>query len=152
MELNEAKNQAKQQIAKYCPDYSFKFDNANARFGLCNYGKKTITLSKKLVLMNDEARVNNTILHEIAHVLAGGKNGHNHIWKAKAIEIGCDGKRCYNSKAVNKPEGRFVYECPECKKEIYRHRRMKSRSACSQCCNEHNGGKFTEEFVLRWVR
>ncbi|MCF6300735.1 MAG: hypothetical protein L3J52_06415, partial [Proteobacteria bacterium] len=36
-------------------DWQFKWDHAKTRFGLCNYGQKTIQLSKKLSpFLNDQ--------------------------------------------------------------------------------------------------
>lgn len=49
--------------------WSFEFDNAQKRFGCCNFNKKRITLSRILTTLNSEAEVEDTILHEIAHAL-----------------------------------------------------------------------------------
>jgi hypothetical protein len=51
-------------------------DSAVRRFGTCRYSRKLITLSRQLIELNDQARVLDTILHEIAHALAGPKTGH----------------------------------------------------------------------------
>lgn len=80
------------------------------------YGRK-IELSSKLVAINDEDRVKLTILHEIAHALTEG-HGHDAVWKAKLIEIGGDGKRCYSSSDTNTIErktSRRILQafCPE---------------------------------------
>ena len=67
--------------------------------------------------MNNEDKVKDTILHEISHVLTP-KQGHNNIWRTKAIEIGCDGERCYDGKEINHVKGKYVCQCPSCKKKI----------------------------------
>jgi len=149
MEIKEAEKLAKELIAKYCSDYSFKFNNRKKAFGVCSSREKWISLSKPLVKLNDKARVTNTILHEIAHALVGCVNGHNYIWKRKAIEIGCDGERCFNSIDVNVPRGKYVYECPNCKKETHQFRKTKRVSACGDCCRNYNYGRFTSEYALR---
>ena len=41
-----------------------------------------------------EENVKNTLLHEIAHALAGHEHNHDEVWKATARSIGCDGCRC----------------------------------------------------------
>ena len=65
--------------------------------GSCNWKKKIIYLQPMYVELNEEEEVTNTILHEIAHGLTP-KHGHNKFWKRKAIEIGCNGERCYSDK------------------------------------------------------
>lgn len=126
----------------------FEFDNSKRRFGCCNYTKKCISLSKELVLLNDVAQVKDTILHEIAHALVGSKNGHNYIWKQKAIEIGCNGKRCYTEIDTNVVEGKYAAECQSCNKIHYRYKLPKigRRQSCGIC-----SPRFNESLVLRWL-
>ncbi len=45
--------------------------------------------------MRDE-EVKDTILHEIAHALVGKAHHHDDVWRAKALEIGCSGRRCHD--------------------------------------------------------
>ena len=54
-------------------DWQFRLDRATSRFGSCNHRCKTITMSRLLVTLNDKREVRDTILHEIAHALAGPK-------------------------------------------------------------------------------
>lgn len=53
----------------------------------------TIKLSRPMTQNRPEKDVTNTILHEIAHALAGATAGHGPEWKRIALSIGCDGKR-----------------------------------------------------------
>lgn len=123
----------------------FEFDSAKKRFGSCNYRDKKITLSKPLTELNDEARVKNTILHEIAHALCIGE-GHNKIWKAKAKEIGCDGSRCFSSKEVATPESKYIATCSGCNHEHKRDRITKGiRYSCQYC-----DSKFNTNFLLNF--
>lgn len=121
--------------------WQFEFDSAKRRFGLCNHGTKTISLSSHLVKLNDENRVRNTILHEIAHALVGHKHHHNAVWKAKAIEIGCDGERCYSDE-VNKPESKYILVCPN-GHTFRRHKELKRTVSCSKCSS-----KYDEQYKL----
>jgi predicted SprT family Zn-dependent metalloprotease len=75
--------------------WRFSFDRAKRRAGCCRYSKKEITLAKAYAEQEELKEIKNTILHEIAHALVGPKHGHNEIWKQKALEIGCDAKRCH---------------------------------------------------------
>lgn len=125
----------------------FEFDNSSRRFGCCNYRKHCISLSKKLVLLNEVEQVKDTILHEIAHALVGFEHGHDYVWRQKAIEIGCNGQRCYSSEDTVLVEGKYAAECPGCKRISYRHKtpklgRMHSCGICSP--------RFDTRFILNW--
>ena len=60
--------------------------------GLCNISNKTILINTPYLYILDYPTLKNLMLHEIAHVLVGIGHGHDDIWKAKAIEIGCNGQ------------------------------------------------------------
>jgi predicted SprT family Zn-dependent metalloprotease len=132
--------------------WSFQFDNAKRRFGVCRHSTRQIGLSAALVGLNDEDRVRNTILHEIAHALVGPEHGHDRVWRAKAIELGCDGKRCYESTAVEAPPAPWTGHCPtpECDFTVGRHRLTEAakRGACPKCCR----GRFNPDYRLVWKR
>src|SRR5690606_31200865 len=127
-------------------DWQFEFDNAVRRFGCCHWRAKKITLSRKLVQLNDEARVRNTILHEIAHALCGARVGHGRQWVQMAKAIGCDGNRLYSMAVVETPKRKYQGTCPSCARVIQAHRRNKI--ACGRCCNNYNGGRFTEKYLI----
>lgn len=157
---------AKQLLNQHGLDtFLVKFDNAKRRFGLCRNEKKVISISLPLLNLNDEARVRDVILHEIAHALHYNKyerrslflrrsrQVHGETWKEIARSIGCNGLRCYSVvKAqgslapVQKPPARFIYQCPECMKisETHRH----SNSACGVCCKKYNRGIYSELYRL----
>jgi len=153
MNLKEAKEMAEREIEIHIPEWSFEFDNAVRRMGCCHYSKKKITLSKKLTLLNDEDKILDTIFHEIAHAICGFKNGHNHVWRAKAKELGACGKRCYSTNVdsplkVTQPKGKYTLVCLTCGKEYQCWRKKKYESACTICCQKHNGGVYSDKFVL----
>ena len=127
-------------------DWSFQFDRAVRRFGCANYRTKTISLSRALTELNPESEVRSTILHEIAHVLAGPKAGHGPEWRRIARSIGDDGGRTHSAVM---PEPPFQGTCPGCGKQVRKVRR--NRSACSECCNAHNGGRWDARFMFEWV-
>ena len=110
-------------------DWQFCFDGAKSRAGLCNYSKKLITISRRYASIASQSQIRNTLLHEIAHALVGHSHGHNAIWKEKALQIGCDGKRCHNF-IFFKP--RWKMRCPKGCFSISRHRRKKNL-VCGIC-------------------
>ena len=112
-------------------------DNAKSRFGCCNYTKKEISLSKPLIEANDYVQVVDTILHEIAHALVGHGHGHDSVWKAKCVEIGCKPERCFSDKDTVLIAGKYKAICGGCGKTHTRHKRVPRgrRTACH--CQNH---------------
>jgi predicted SprT family Zn-dependent metalloprotease len=129
--------------------WTFKFDNAKSRFGVCRYRSRVIGLSAPLTLLNDEAQVVDTILHEIAHALTP-RHHHDAVWRAKAIEIGCNGERCYSSADVNTPKGSYEAVCPCCKHTHAKFKKPKigREASCGKCGN----GKFDRAKLLIWEK
>ena len=149
MDLTEAQNMAEELIAKYCPNFKFKFGRMKTQLGTCNHSTKTIKLSQYFVKELDEDRVRNTILHEIAHALTQGHN-HDRVWQNKAIALGCSGERTACLEPP-KTKGRMVYKCPICQTKSYAYRKLKRKRACKHCCKRFNNGKYTDEFAFVYV-
>ena len=143
----EIKQLANQLFNKFnLDDWKFKFDRAVIRRGLCSHRKKTISISKPLAIRMSINEVRDTLLHEIAHALVGAGNGHNYVWKVKALSIGCNGERIATDNVILKEK--YIGECPNCHIQIKRYRRK--RIACSLCCNKYNNGHFSEEYLFKW--
>lgn len=73
-------------------------DESTSRAGACNYTRKQICMSRLYVRKVNEAALDDTILHEIAHALVGPQHGHDAVWKAKARSIGCSAERCHTER------------------------------------------------------
>ncbi|MBT5575482.1 SprT-like domain-containing protein [Alphaproteobacteria bacterium] len=128
--LQKVSELAYQLLTQYdLADWQFCFDHARSRAGLCDYNKKTISMSRKFARSADDAQIKNTLLHEIAHALVGHAHGHDIVWRAKAMEIGCDAKRCHNS-VFSTPK--WVLTCPKGCFSTLRHRR-KNNLVCGKC-------------------
>lgn len=117
-------------------DWSFRWGRGKRTLGSCSEARKTITLSAYYVAMNDQEHVRNTILHEIAHALAGAGNGHNGKWKTVCRRIGADPKRL--DRTARTPEAPYELYCPLCRTVVApRHRRIRDstlkRMGCRQC-------------------
>ncbi len=126
--------------------WHFKFDRAKLRFGKCDFRKKEISISKHLTALNDEDVVQNTLLHEIAHALAGHKAGHGAKWKTITIEIGGTPERCFSNTKVKLPNMKFTAKCGTCSKEFQASRKRKI--ACKACCQNFNNGKYSAKFEI----
>lgn len=152
MQLAAANKIANELMAEHgltAKGWHFAFDTAVRRFGACHYSSKKITLSQKLTTLNDEARIRTTLLHEIAHALAGYKAHHNATWQAICRSIGGDGQRLYSVANTVTPDRKATGQCPNCKRVIKRHRR--TAIACGKCCNQYNGGKYDEKYKIVWA-
>ena len=135
--------------------YKFEWDNAKNRFGVCRYNRRVIGLSLPLVEGNLDnfTQINDTILHEIAHAISvhihGRKGrGHGNFWKHVAKSIGCNAKRCYNSKDVNTPQYKYTLICDSCGNKSHRRRMGSSEYSCGKCSPR----KFNRDFLLRIIK
>ena len=150
MKTYEAKNLALKLMEKYeikREGWKFAFNNRKRGLGLCSHIKRTIYLSKVYVQYNNEEEIKNTILHEIAHVLAGPLEGHSSIWRGIALNIGCNGKRL-NSTATM-PKGKYEYVCKNCGYISYSHRKLKRKYSCLEC-KKFCPNQYDRELILKY--
>ena len=82
----------------------FKWDRAKRRFGCCDYTNKHISVSQHLATLNSIEQSQDTILHEIAHALAGRQAGHGRAWIKACKYVGARPERCYNSSSIQTPK------------------------------------------------
>ena len=68
--------------------WTFAFLEAERRLGDCNFQDRVIRIGRAHALDASEAEIRDTILHEIAHALAGPEARHGARWKAIARRIG----------------------------------------------------------------
>lgn len=128
--------------------WRFQFDHARQRFGACRYGRRLITVSRHLAALNDEAECRDTVLHEIAHALAGRAAGHGPAWKQTCRRVGARPERCYDARAVTRPPPNYWGVCPNCTHRTPYYRRPRTPRACGPCCHRHSGGRYDERFRL----
>jgi predicted SprT family Zn-dependent metalloprotease len=149
MELKRA-HMIAQDLMKYfgVADWSLQFDRAKVRFGVCKFKLKAIGLSAPLVKLNDEAKMIDTILHEIAHAIAGPAAHHGRVWRLTALSIGATPDRCYRQKDIVAPVKKFIGQCPSCLRFVERH--LRRAIACGACCRIKNAGKFSKDFLFVW--
>jgi hypothetical protein len=103
-----------------------------------------IGLSAPVTRVHPESEVRDTILHEIAHALAGARAGHGPAWVATALRIGCSAERCVSEDVPAVP-GAWVGICPQ-GHQVDRHRRPERVLLCAKC-----GGRSTGERIFEWL-
>ena len=114
--------------------WTFAFDGAKRRCGQANFKLKRITLSRHFVQRNGESEVRDTVLHEVAHALAGSAAGHGPRWQMWAIRVGARPQRCASN--VDMPEGGIEGVCaPDCTVRHTRHRMPPKRLLDAYQCN-----------------
>ena len=91
--------------------WSFQFNDASRRSGVCDFDTKVIGLSRQYGVHANSGQVRNTILHEIAHALVGPGHHHDKVWRAMARSIGCTGDRCHD---VDFAPPRYIMSCQGC--------------------------------------
>ena len=115
--------------------FKFFFEDCKSSLGRCHYGKiKKITLSRRYVEQNEEALVEDTILHEIAHALdylERGYSSHDKHWKKICVRIGADPQRCKED--VDFPEDHYKYSTTCCGTTYGRHRKSNRFYICPKC-------------------
>ena len=152
MVLTEAKDLALALMAQHLNDF-WRFDwmNSKKAIGQCrqirgrDYG--WIRLSIHMIPTMEEAEVKNTILHEIAHALVGAHQGHNSMWRRKAMEIGCSGDRTSDYRVADKITYKYKATCPCCSKTSGMSRKPKRSYWCK--CTDRT---FRPEDKLNFIQ
>jgi SprT protein len=124
--------------------------------GRADYREKLISLNPKLV--EHPAEVDRTLRHELAHILAQFRAKtrrriapHGAEWQQACRDLGiADEKRCHTLPFPAKHyAARFIYRCPNCRRDFPRVRKIKRTVACLACCRAHNAGEFDIRFKLK---
>lgn len=69
-------------------DWTLAFVESRRRLGDCRYDQQLIRIARHHAIEHPEADIRDTVLHEIAHALAGHAAGHGPVWKTVARRIG----------------------------------------------------------------
>jgi hypothetical protein len=146
MDLDEARELALSLMREHgLREWTFAFDNAKTRAGVCRSSPRQIGLSRPLTLLHSPAEVRNTILHEIAHALVGPRHGHDPAWRATAETIGCTATRCL-PESVARIDGAWTGICPA-GHEFTAHRRPRRVRSCRLC-----SPTFDPDAIVAWTR
>jgi SprT protein len=124
--------------------------------GRADYRQKLISLNPRLVEHPEE--IDRTLRHELAHILAQFREKsrrrilpHGPEWQQACRDLGiADEKRCHTLPFPAKRYApRFIYRCPNCRRDFPRVRKIKRTVACLACCRAYNGGEFDARFRLK---
>jgi predicted SprT family Zn-dependent metalloprotease len=145
-ELHRVRQWAEALIAVHLDDsWSFAFDNAKRRAGLCDYTRRRISVSRYLAARFDDDDNHQTLLHEVAHAMAGAEAGHGARWRAIARDLGYVGGTTHRGETAVELAP-WVGTCPA-GHVAYRHRRPTRAASCVKCAAE-----FDARFLFAWTR
>lgn len=117
--------------------------------GRCNHTDKVIDYQPRYMKQNDWEQVKSTILHEVAHAMAGPYAGHGWTWQQYAKGLGLENPSAvsYTAKLTRK----FTGTCPGCSYEWQRDRRAIG-AVCPPCRRLHLAGETERRYTINWTR
>ena len=124
--------------------WGLEFRNFAHRLGGCSSQHKIIAINTYYAENNDESVVLDTLVHEVAHALVGPARGHDPVWKAMALKLGCIPKAC-GKNSVNIRPGKWQASCPSCSHQFHKYRTPKFILGyyCPKCGKEAGRLAFT---------
>ena len=87
--LNGVAGMARQLMDEHgLTGWTLAFVEAKRRLGDCHFRHRVIRISRTHALEGSEEQIRDTVLHEIAHAIAGREVAHGPLWKVTARRIG----------------------------------------------------------------
>jgi SprT protein len=124
--------------------WSFGFDNATRRAGMCNYTTRRISVSRHLAARFDDDAIHQILLHEVAHALAGPGTAHGPVWRRIADDLGYEGGTTHSGPIAD-DRARWRGRCPR-GHEFVRFRRPAKPLSCGHCSRG-----FDPRHVIEWT-
>ena len=125
--------------------WTVKLGNAARTAGSCHYGQKVIRISLKVAQIVEWEEVHDTILHEVAHAIAGHSAGHGYEWRRVAREIGLKNPQrtaSFDTTSIDP----WVGTCPA-GHTVTRPGAPRRLRSCALC---HRG--FSADHLLTWTK
>lgn len=126
--------------------WTFGWNRRKSSFGLCSYTKKEISLSYYYAQVGSYEQINDTILHELAHAIAGPSAGHGELWKKACKVTGANPVRC--GKVVDEMPCKFKGTCPVCG-HVYKAQRVLQQMDRRLCSKKGCNAKKFKQYV-KW--
>lgn len=103
----------------------------------------------------DEDFGEDVVLHELAHCLdyvERGESDHSYKWKENARRVGADPTRTFDlPQKLHELTAKFKRVCSHCgevTEYYYKKPHSNKDRACGKCCDKHNNGRFSEEYLV----
>ena len=128
--------------------WSFQWSNAKRCAGVCRYKSRVIRLSRPIAELWGADRMRDTVLHEIAHALAGYGAAHGPEWQAVCVRIGARPERCYAvDESTPLPPSKYTGTCPN--GHVHRRERMPANpkpQSCGKCSR-----RYDTRYLITWA-
>lgn len=153
--LNYA-NQALRELGLNVAGFGWRFGtNTNkSSLGRCIYSKRTLELSRHFLGAVPVTDMWNTVLHEIAHAIAGPYAGHGHLWKRIHTALGgtAEATATLDAEAREKVQARSKWHgvCPADPSHTFARHRMTASVRTSAC--PHHGRDYNPDFRIKWTQ
>lgn len=127
MDLAKLNAAAAEQFARHgLAGWSFGVSTSKRRLGVCKFHQKRIEISVYYAAHNPDGVVLDTLMHEIAHALAGPKAGHGPQWQRIAQRIGATPQACDRSSETIVEPGDWQATCSSCRRTHHRYKRPRT--------------------------
>jgi hypothetical protein len=124
MDLKELETIASQEMLKHgLHGWTFGLNDSKRQLGVCKYRAKRIEIAEFYARNNPPANVLDTLLHEIAHAIAGPSARHGPAWKAVAVRLGAIPRACDKAHDTVMKPGDWQATCPACTKIVHLYKR-----------------------------
>ena len=129
MDLQELEFIAEMELRKHgLTLWSFGLAKTKRRQGVCKFRDRRIEIAEYYARHNSREKVLDTLLHEIAHALAGPKAGHGPVWKAIAHQLGATPQACDTCIDTVVMPGDWQATCEACKKTFHKYKRPQEQN------------------------
>lgn len=134
--------------------WQFGTNNSKSNLGQCNYNRRTVEISRHFLGAVPVTDMWNTVLHEIAHAIAGPNAGHGHLWKRVHTALGgtAEATASLNAEAREKVQARAKWQgvCPANPEHTFARHRL-TASVRTSACPRH-GREYNPAYRIEWTQ
>lgn len=125
--------------------WTFGYDNAKRRFGLCAYDTQHISVSRYLVDLHSLDETMQVVFHEVAHAMCGKAAGHGKRWLNTAKSLGYRAEKL-DGNNIAQETANYVGVCPK-GHDHYRFKKPIKGLSCGRC-SPHYDVRYT----IKWTK
>lgn len=128
--------------------WKVQFGTAYTQLGSCNYKTQTLRFSKRFAAVQSWEDIYDTILHEVAHAIAGYDAGHGYTWRRIARDLGLANPTS-GVRTNIKFEKPWVGTCPNGHTTTMARAPQRVRSCTKSSCGN---GAFNAKYIFEWKK
>lgn len=124
--------------------WKVRWDHAKRRAGACHFKSQTLSFSSVLAQIYPAETMQDVVLHEVAHALAGPGHNHDKYWKSVARQVGAIPKALLPPD-LPQPQANWSGTCPNCGVIRHLHSAPRRVASCGKCSRT-----FDSRYILQW--